>query len=429
MFSVQLSKRSQIHLGRLIDVAYYLMILAAFYLFIRYAFWLVFPFLFSFFVAAVLQKPMIFAHQKIRLKKSFTAVALVLLFYVLVAVVIALIGVRLWNSASGFMDYLMEQARDLPRIAKGLQARILDLIRWLPDSAELRVEQWLGNFHTSLFEGVGADGEPLGAFGSVMSHVDLQWFRAPVSGIMSTAARIPSAIVAVVVTIISSFFITASYDSIAGFIKRQLGPEKSKGLSISKRIIFQSLNKLLRSYAIIMGVTFGELWLGLLLLRLIGAYEGGYIISIAAVTALVDILPVLGTAFVLVPWSIYSLIMGNIGMGAGLLILLGVITVVRQVLEPKIIASNLGLPPIAIIAGMYIGLQLFGFIGIFLVPVLLILVKLLNDEGVVHIWKPGEESGDRGQEAGAAPKARPKAKPGPNKLAKAKAGNTPPPKL
>jgi len=417
---MHLSKRTQIHLGRLIDVAYYLMILAAFYLFIRYAFWLVFPFLFSLFVAAVLQKPMNFAHRKIRLKKSFTAVALVLLFYVLVSVVIALIGVRLWNSASGFMDYLMDQARNLPKIAQGLQARILDLIRWLPDSAEVRVEQWLGNSYKSLFEGVGADGEPLGTFGSVMSHVDIQWFRAPVSGIMNTAARIPSVLVAVVITIISSFFITISYDSIVRFIKRQLGPEKSKGLTASKRIIFHSLNRLLRSYAIIMGVTFCELALGLLLLRLVGVYDGGYIISIAAVTALVDILPVLGTAFVLVPWSIYSLIMGNIGMGAGLLILLGVITVVRQILEPKIIASNLGLPPIAIIAGMYIGLQLFGFIGLFMVPILLILVKLLNDEGVVRIWKPGQEAGGRGQEAEKTPKPKP---PKPKKL---KTANTEP---
>jgi len=403
---MQLSKRSQLHLGRLIDVAYYLMILAAFYLFLRYAFWLVFPFLFSFLVAVVLQNPMILAHRKIKLKKSFTAIALVLLFYVLVSVVIAFIGVRIWNSLKGFMDYIMDQARHFPEIVEGLQGRIIDLTRWMPASAQARVETWLGTFYESLFEGRDAAGEPLGAFGSLMTHVNLQWFRAPVSGVLSTAARIPSAVVAVFITIISSFFITISYDSIVGFIKRQLGPEKSKGLSASKRIVFRSLNKLLRSYAIIMGVTFCELALGLLLLRLVGVYDGGYIISIAAVTALIDILPVLGTVFVLVPWAAYSLIMGNVGLGVGLLILLGVITVVRQVLEPKVIAANLGLPPIAIIAGMYIGLQLFGFVGVIMVPILLILIKLLNDEGVVHIWKPSQEAGGRKQDSGKTPKAK-----------------------
>jgi len=406
---MQLSKRSQLHLGRLIDVAYYLMILAAFYLFIRYAFWLAFPFLFSFLVAVALQKPMILAHRKLRLKKSFTAIALVLLFYVLVSVVVALIGVRIWNSARGFMDYIMEQARNFPQIAQGLQGRIIDLTRWMPVGAQARIETWLGTFFQGLFEGRDAAGEPLGAFGSLMTHVNLQWFRAPVSGVLNTAARIPSIVIAVVITIISSFFITISYDSIVGFIKRQLGPEKSKGLSATKRIVFQSLKKLLRSYAIIMGVTFCELALGLLLLRLVGVYDGSYIISIAAVTALVDILPVLGTAFVLIPWAVYSLIMGNIGLGAGLLILLGVITVVRQILEPKVIASNLGLPPIAIIAGMYIGLQLFGFLGLFMVPILLILLKLLNDEGVVRIWKPSVQKEE--PQPKQKPKKPPKAKP------------------
>jgi predicted PurR-regulated permease PerM len=61
---------------------------------------------------------------------------------------------------------------------------------------------------------------------------------------------------------------------------------------------------------------------------------------------------------------------------------------VRQVLEPKLVASNLGLPPVLTLAGMYIGLQLFSVIGMFVLPMLLILIKLLNDEGVIHLWKP-----------------------------------------
>ena len=389
---MQLSKRTQMHLSRIIDTAYYLLILVAFYLFMRYAFWMVFPFLFSLLVAIVLQKPMNYAHQKIRLKKSFTAVSLVLLFYLLVVVLVALIGIRIWNAARGSVDYLMAQVKNLPALIEALRRRLSDLLKFLPDSAEARIDEWITAFINSLIHGQNAAGEPLGTFESLISKIDLQWFKAPVTGMLSTAGKIPSIVVAAVITIISSFFITISYESIVGFIKHQLRPSQRSALSATKRIMFHSMGKLLRSYVIIMAVTFVELALGLFLLRLIGVYEGGGILSVSFIMAVVDIFPVLGTAMILIPWALYCLIMGEIGMAVGLLILLGVITVVRQIIEPKIIASNLGLPPIVTIAGMYIGLQVFGFVGVFMVPVLIILLKMLNDEGVLHIWKPMEKT-------------------------------------
>ncbi|HCT16253.1 MAG TPA: hypothetical protein DIW36_02410, partial [Ruminococcaceae bacterium] len=52
------------------------------------------------------------------------------------------------------------------------------------------------------------------------------------------------------------------------------------------------------------------------------------------------------------------------------------------------------LPPFVTLMGMYIGSQLFGVIGIFLVPILIIIIKLLNDEGIVHIWKKSDAFDD-----------------------------------
>ena len=396
---MQLNQRTQARLSRMIDVAYYLLIIAAFYLFMKYAFWLVFPFLFSFFVAAALQRPMNYAHRKIRLKKSFTAIALVLLFYVVILCVIGLIGARVWSSAKGFMDYLAGQLKNLPALIEGLEERIYDLVKWLPDNMEVRFNTWLADFTQRLLAGENAQGESVGMFDSLLSHINLEWFKAPMNGMLAVAGRIPVLALTAVITVISSFFMTTSYDSIVGFIKRQLKPEARKALSAAKRILFSSLGRLLRSYLILMSVTFGELLLGLFLLRLcrVEGFESGYLVSVAVATSLVDILPVLGVGSVLLPWAIYSLIMERFGLGVGLIIMWVVIIIVRQILEPKLVASNLGLPPIATLAGMYIGLQLFGFVGLFIMPILLILIKMLNDEGVVHIWAP--EPGGGKQEA------------------------------
>jgi len=384
---MQLGTRTEARLARIIDIAYYLLILAGFYLFMKYALWLVFPFLFAFFVAVLLQRPMNFAQRKFKLKKSFTSVVLVLLFYLLIVVAVILIGARIWSAAKSFADYLSGQVQNLPKIIKSLELRINQLVQWLPDDLEIRINQWLANFTKGLLAGVNADGESVGVFGSLLSHVNLEWFKAPVSGMIVIAGRIPIMALSIVVTIISSFFMTSGYDRIVGFLKRQLNPERSHALSAAKRIVLSSLGKLVRSYSIIIGVSFTELVLGLLLLRFIGVYNGKYLLWIAFITALIDILPVLGVGTVLIPWFLYSFVMGNIGLGVGLLVLWVVMIVVRQILEPKVVAASLGLPPVVTLMGMYIGLQLFGFVGMFLVPVLLILIKMLNDEGVLHIWK------------------------------------------
>ncbi|MDR2524684.1 MAG: sporulation integral membrane protein YtvI [Oscillospiraceae bacterium] len=381
---MQLNTRTETHLGRIINVVYYLMILAGFYFFMKYVFWLAFPFLFAFFVAMLLQSPMNYAHRKIRLKKGFTAVSLVLLFYTLVLALVGYAGMRVFGELSKFFTYLSQQ--NPARILLSVARQIPRVTAWLPQGLEDRVGVSVNEFITNL-EG----GESTGVWEFAKNNINIEWFKAPVSGLLATAGKIPSAVIAVVITIVASFFMTLGYDVIVGFIKRQLSAARQEALSAAKRIFVQSLGKLLRSYATIMAVTFAELMLGLGLLRMInvqGAPETGYLLPIGLAIAVVDILPVLGTGSVMVPWALYSLLMQNYAMGAGLIAIYAVILIVRQVLEPKLVAANLGLPPILTLAGMYIGLKLFGFVGLLLVPLVLILVKVLNDEGVIRLWKP-----------------------------------------
>ena len=150
---------------------------------------------------------------------------------------------------------------------------------------------------------------------------------------------------------------------------------------------------MIRAYGLIMCVTFLEMVLGLSILKLFGIYENGYIFAIALITAVIDIVPVLGTGTVLIPWAIWMFFSGDVAMG--LLVIYGVITVVRQIVEPKLVASQLGLPAFVTLMAMYIGSQLFGFVGLFLLPMTVMLLKVLNDDGVIHIFKvPPEEAAE-----------------------------------
>ena len=146
-----------------------------------------------------------------------------------------------------------------------------------------------------------------------------------------------------------------------------------------------------KAYLLIMLVTFSEMLIGLSILKLLGIFNSSYIVIISVVTAIVDIIPVLGTGTILIPWTVIALILGNYPMAIGVGAMYAIITVIRQIVETKLVAGQLGLPPFVTISAMYIGLKTMGVLGVFIAPIIIIMVKLLNDEGIIHLWKTSHE--------------------------------------
>ena len=135
-----------------------------------------------------------------------------------------------------------------------------------------------------------------------------------------------------------------------------------------KNILVNSVFKFAKGYLIILGITFSELFLGFTVLKI------KYVLLLAAVISLIDILPVLGTGTVLIPWAAVEFIMGNTAKGTSLAALYIVITVVRNFAEPKIIGKQMGIKPLFTLLAMFIGIKLFGLAGIFILPIMLIVV-------------------------------------------------------
>ena len=110
----------------------------------------------------------------------------------------------------------------------------------------------------------------------------------------------------------------------------------------------------------------------------------------AVLQSIIDIIPVLGTGTVLIPWAVYSLITGNFPLGIGLIVVYAVILVIRQIIEPKLVAGQVGLSPIVTIIAMYVGTKLLSVVGFFILPFTVILIKKFNDEGIIHLFKGKE---------------------------------------
>ena len=148
-----------------------------------------------------------------------------------------------------------------------------------------------------------------------------------------------------------------------------------------REYIIGTLFVYIRSYAIIMSITFVELSIGLNIAGL------EHPILIAALISIFDILPVLGTGGIMLPWVVISLLCGDYSLALTLLVIYLVITVIRNIIEPKIVGKQLGLHPIVTLVSMSVGLQLFGVIGLFGFPIILSLLRNLNDNGTIQIFK------------------------------------------
>lgn len=387
--------KAEIRRKKIINIVYYAIVLGLTYLFLKYCFSMFLPFMVAFFIAIIVQRPTNFLTRKTKIKKGITATILVLLVYLIVVALISLIGVKLVDGIKSLIAFIQGKLTDIPTLIENIKNWSLNTIGFLPDSLEEKATKSMVPFFDALKEKSATE-----IAGFIMDKASngekfsLSSLSTPLSGLWSTAKQIPSAFVAVMITIVSSCFMAVDYDRLVKFIKGQISPENEKKLSATKRIVLKSLGKLIKSYILIICITGIEIFIGLNFLTLIGIYKDGNIIALSLIIAVLDILPVIGTGTFMVPWAIYSLITDKLGLAIGLFVVYSIIYIVRQIIEPKIVGGTVDLPPFVTLMGMYIGSQLFGVIGIFLVPILIIIIKLLNDEGIIHIWKKSDAFND-----------------------------------
>ncbi|MFC5464379.1 sporulation integral membrane protein YtvI [Lederbergia graminis] len=209
--------------------------------------------------------------------------------------------------------------------------------------------------------------------------VFLQSFFLNLPGLISW---IPNAATVLVFSVLATFFISKDWRKLTALFK-QLLPEKAHS---SGKKVFVDLKKafagFFKAQFTLISITLMIVLIGLLILKI------QYAITIAFISALVDLLPYLGTGIVFVPWIIYEAVTGNYGLALGLGILYTVVVVQRQVMEPKILSTNIGLNPLATLIALFVGFKLFGFLGLIAGPVLLVFISALHNANVFYdIWE------------------------------------------
>ncbi|MBE6548081.1 MAG: sporulation integral membrane protein YtvI [Ruminococcaceae bacterium] len=183
------------------------------------------------------------------------------------------------------------------------------------------------------------------------------------------AANLPSALLFCVATLMSCFYFACDEGEIEQYFAKML-PEKTRTMLYKIKDSFkQVMLKYIGASLLLCLITFLIVFTGLACLQ----YQ--YAMFMAVIVAAVDILPLLGSGAVLVPWGVICFLNDDPQMGVSVLVIWAVSALVRQIAEPKIIGKNIGLHPLAALISVYVGAKIFGVAGLFFAPIVAVGIK------------------------------------------------------
>lgn len=295
--------------------------------------------------------------------RRFCAIAVLLAAY-------AALGALLWLGIIRLVAALEGMFRALPEVYAGGVAPALD-----------RLNLEVSTLLERLFPQLGAQYSSFTRLLSEQAASAVSTLSTKLIGSVSAfIGDLPTLMLTFLFTVLSSFFISMDYNTVMSFLARLVPRRHRRLLFELKDFLVRTVLRFARAYFILLLITFAQCWAGLALLRVKGA------VWWALLVALADLLPAVGTGLVLIPWGALALLQGESFLGFGLFALWGVICVVRNLTEPKIVGDNIGLHPLVTITAMFFGLKLFGVAGMLLAPVAVLLFKFLHDSGRVKLW-------------------------------------------
>ena len=189
-------------------------------------------------------------------------------------------------------------------------------------------------------------------------------------GTIKTVCVVIQAVIFVITTLISAYYITKDYDSIREY---WMNTRYGKFLSGIAEKLKQVFSAFLKAQMIIFAVT-ATLCIGGLYLM-----KNRYALLIGIVVSILDALPMVGAVVVLLPWAIYYFAISQVYKGIIITVICVLCYISREVLEPRIMGNEIGLSPIVSVASIFIGYSLFGIVGVVIGPVSYVIIKYITE--------------------------------------------------
>ncbi len=308
------------------------------------------PILLPFFVGggiALAAEPAVsFSQRRLKLSRGLSAglgVTVTLLILLGVLSVAGMFLVRELGSIAGAMPNLEQSAR---------QGMVL-LQDWLVGMAEKTPE----GVRPVLTRSV------LNFFNDGTALVEQVSRRIP-AAVSSVISWVPNGVLGIGAGVLSAFLISARLPKLRKAVAQRLPQSWNEKYLPALRRMRKALGGWFKAQGKLALVTYGIVGIGFLILRI------PYALAWAALVALVDAVPMLGTGTALIPFAVVSLLQGEHVRAIGLFCIFAAAMLTRTALEPRLVGRHLGLDPLLTLLCLYLGYRFWGILGMILAPIL-----------------------------------------------------------
>ena len=336
---------------KLYFILYIVLVLIVVYLLFKLGIFL-FPFTLALFFSILTQPFSRFLQKKLQFSQKIATIVSIILFLVIFLAFISLSALRLSGEIYKLSINLNKYSKDFQSLWNHTIDRVYSLLGYFPEGFDEQVKSSINGF-------IRMGTSKLGSF---------------INSLINFITSIPTIILYICITILSTFFISLDKKKIMTFLEQQFPETWIKKVYNIKREMFNVLGSYIRAQIILMTICFFELLISFNLLSFL-KFNLPYPLIFSIIICIIDALPILGAGAVLLPWSLISFATGDIKLGLALLGIYFLVLSVRQMLEPKLISQNLGVHPLVTLISMYSGFKFFGVIGFLIGPVVMIILK------------------------------------------------------
>lgn len=339
------------------DIGLMVLTIYLFMLAFSYLYRIATPIFLAFVIFAVIEPFARFLNRR-GLKKSLATSISTLLF------VVVILGVVIGAGAI-FTTQIYQLIQKIPVYASILQQEIVNNMGFWQSKLETIPDDWL---------------QQAKDYSTVITEKGAKLATAFLGGLFNMLTSFSSFLFNFTIGIILAYFLSIEIETWKRFATEKTPRTFKTAFFFLKENVLKGIVTYIKSQLLLISLTFVIIFIALLVLGVKNAF------SIALLSAIFDVLPLLGVSTVFIPWIIYLFVIGNVKLAVILSILLAIVVGTRQILEPKITGDSLGVSAFTMLSFMIVSLSLFGVAGVILSPILIILVKALYDQGYLRKW-------------------------------------------
>ena len=310
------------------------------------------PFIIAFLIATMIEPLIKFFMNKCKLKRKSSAAISLILVVIIIGSLLAVLISAIISESKVLLANLNSSMDDVYNWGLGIISNFSNGTISIP-------QDWLSAVKDSL-----------GSIVEVVKNIVYSF----ATGVINFAGQVPGVVTYTIITILAIIFMCFDRDYVKNLIRNQI---PKKWLDKVKEITSKSLSIIwnyIKAEAKLSFLCFIFVTIGLILFNLFGL-NIEYVAIMAILTGFVDLLPLFGAGFVMIPWAIVLLIQGNTTAGIAIFLLWLAWTILKQFIEPKFVSKQMGMHPIFTLLGMYTGFKLFGVIGLLLGPIIFLIIR------------------------------------------------------